>query len=262
MRVLFIGDIVGKPGRRMVEGHLPRLQQEYAVDFTIANGENCAGGSGMNRASFRDLHAMGVDAFTMGNHTWGNKELPQFISEERRIVRPGNLSGKDLPGTYFQFYSVGGAELLLVNMIGRVYMQPAECPFCAMDTLLAAEGARTPFILLDFHAEATSEKMAMGWYLDGRVSAVLGTHTHIQTNDARVLPRGSGYVTDAGMTGPRDSVLGVDKDIIIEKFLYQMPRHFEPANGDLQFNGILLDLADNGHCRRIELINFWEPNLM
>jgi calcineurin-like phosphoesterase len=138
-------------------------------------------------------------------------------------------------------------------------MQPAECPFAALDGLLREAQSRTPFIFVDFHAEATSEKMALGWYADGRVSALAGTHTHIQTNDARVLPRGAGYVTDAGMTGPRDSVLGVEKDIIIEKFTRHMPRRFEPAGGDLQFNGVFFDLTEDGRCQALELINFWEP---
>jgi len=258
MRILFIGDIIAKPGRRMVERHLPRLQQEYAVDFTIANGENAAGGLGLNRAAFRELHELGVDAFTLGNHTWGNKELAQFIDKEKRILRPGNLSAKPLPGAWYQYYQVGKAELLVANLIGRIYMKPAECPFAALDNLLQEARDRTLFIFLDFHAEATSEKMAMGWYADGRISALAGTHTHIQTNDARILPRGTGYVTDAGMTGPRDSVLGVDKDIIIDKFTRQIPKHFEPAKGDLQFNGVLFDLADTGRCQGLELINFWE----
>ena len=258
MRILFIGDIVGKPGRRMVERHLARLQQEYNIDFTVANGENAAGGCGLNRASFRELHDLGVDAFTLGNHTWGNKELEQFIEGEKCIVRPGNLSAKPLPGVWFQYYRVGEDELLVANFIGRIFMAPAECPFAALDSLLQKAGKRTPFIFVDFHAEATSEKMALGWYADGRISALAGTHTHIQTNDARVLSQGTGYVTDAGMTGPRDSVLGVEKDIIIDKFLGRRSRHFEPAQGDLQFNGVLFDLAADGRCRTVELINFWE----
>jgi metallophosphoesterase (TIGR00282 family) len=245
----------------MVERHLSRLQQEYAVDFTIANGENAAGGFGLNRAAFRTLHELGVDAFTLGNHTWANKELEQFIDGEKCIVRPGNLCAKPLPGAWYQYYKVGEAELLVANLIGRVFMQPAECPFAALDNLLQEACNRTPFILLDFHAEATSEKMALGWYADGRISAMVGTHTHIQTNDARVLPRGAGYVTDAGMTGPRDSVLGVEKEIIIEKFISYHSRRFEPAEGDLQFNGVLFDLADNGRCRAVELINFWEAGI-
>ena len=258
MRILFIGDIVGRPGRLMVERHLSRLQEKYAVDFTIANGENAAGGFGLNRSSFRGLHELGIDAFTLGNHTWGNKELEQFIDGEKRIVRPGNLSAKPLPGAWYQYYRVGEAELLVANLIGRIYMQPAECPFAALDELLQVAGQRTPFIFLDFHAEATSEKMALGWYGDGRISALVGTHTHIQTNDARILPKGTGYVTDAGMTGPRDSVLGVEKDIIIDKLIGRRSRRFEPAEGDIQLNGVLFDLADNGRCTALELINFWE----
>ena len=261
MRILFIGDIIGKPGRRMVEHHLPRLQQEYSVDFTIANGENAAGGFGLNRTSFRDLHQLGVDAFTLGNHTWANKELLQFIDGETHIVRPGNLSAKPLPGVGYQYYTVGSSELLVANLIGRIFMEPAECPFAALDNLWQEAHSRTPFIFLDFHAEATSEKMALAWYADGRISAMVGTHTHIQTNDARVLPRGAGYITDAGMTGPRDSVLGVEKDIIIDKFIGRRSRRFEPATGDLQFNGVLFELAADGRCHTVEPINFWEQAL-
>ncbi|MCL1974955.1 MAG: TIGR00282 family metallophosphoesterase [Firmicutes bacterium] len=261
MRILFIGDIVGKPGRKMIERHLPRLQMEYEIDFTVANGENAAGGFGMNRATFRSLHEMGIDSFTMGNHTWGNRELEQFIDTEKRIIRPGNLSAKPLPGAWYQFYRVKEQELLVVNLIGRIFMQSAECPFTALDNLLQGEGKRTPCIFLDFHAEATSEKMALGWYADGRISALAGTHTHIQTNDARILPQGSGYITDTGMTGPRDSVLGVDKDIIIDKLISQRPRRFEPAEGDVQFNGVIFDIAENGRCRSVQTLNFWESEV-
>lgn len=263
MKVLFIGDIVGSPGRHITERRLPELLERYGVDFVIANGENSAGGAGINRKVFEELKNIGVDCFTMGNHTWDNKELLQFIDQERRIVRPANYS-PGLPGQGCQVFSLpNGEKLAVCNLIGRIYLPPAECPFAAINAILAKlkQDATVRYIIVDFHAEATSEKMAMGWYLDGRVSAVIGTHTHIQTNDARILPRGTAYLTDAGMTGPRDSVLGVDKDIIIEKMLTNMPLRFETARGDLQFNGLVLDLAPDGKARAMELVNFYDPAL-
>ena len=261
MRILFIGDIVGSSGRQLIQHCLPQLLAEKRIDFTVANGENSSGGFGINRKCLEELHAAGIDAFTMGNHVWRNKDLLSFIDHDQRIIRPGNLSAKPLPGTYFRYYQVGDAELMLVNMIGRTFMDAAECPFTAMDKLLEQEKGRTPFILLDFHAEATSEKNALGNYLDGRVSACVGTHTHIQTNDARILPRGTGYLTDAGMTGPRDSVLGVEPEIIIRKFIFGFPERFELARGDRQFNGVIFELDAMGKCQNIELVNFWQGAL-
>jgi len=261
MKVLFIGDIVGSPGRHIVEKHLPVLISEKEIDFVIANGENSAGGAGINRKVFDELANIGVDCFTMGNHTWDNKDLLNFIEREKRIVRPANYSG-DLPGKGVQLYSLpDGQKIAVCNLIGRIYLPPADCPFTAINHILADLENVTDNIIVDIHAEATSEKMALGWYLDGRVSAVIGTHTHIQTNDLRILPRGTAYLTDAGMTGPRDSVLGVDKDIIIEKMLTNMPIRFEPARGDLQFNGVIISLNEKGKAVDTELVNFWEPAL-
>ncbi len=262
MRVLFIGDIVGSPGRHIVEKSLPDILNKYKIDFTIANGENSAGGAGMNKSSFQELAALGVDAFTMGNHTWDNRDLLNFIQNESRIIRPANYS-LGLPGQGWQIFNLKGKKLAVCNIIGRVYMPPAECPFNKMNEILEIikEDEKADYIIVDFHAEATSEKMAMGWYLDGRVSAVLGTHTHIQTNDARILPKGTAYITDVGMTGPRDSVLGVDKDIILKKMLTQMPVRFEIARGDLQFNAVILTLEENGRAKDIEIINFFRPSL-
>ena len=258
MRLLFIGDIIGAPGRHMVLEHLPRLLEEKKIDFTVANGENMANGFGINRNSFEEMHAAGVDAFTMGNHTWDNKDIFNMIDKETTLIRPANYA-PNLPGVGDRSYTVKGKRLRVINLIGRVFLPPQDCPFRTLDRLLKEDTADWTF--LDFHAEATSEKVAMGWYADGRISGMAGTHTHIQTADCRVLPRGTGYITDAGMTGPRDSVLGVDKEIILERFLTGLSPRFEVANGDLQFNGAVYDFAESGTCTAVEALNFWQPSL-
>ncbi|NLF80385.1 MAG: TIGR00282 family metallophosphoesterase [Clostridia bacterium] len=262
MRILFIGDIVGRPGRKMVFENLPRLIEEKAIDFTIANGENTSGGFGLTQRNFSELVDCGVDAFTMGNHIWDNKDIYNYIDEEIRLVRPANYPASD-PGRCFQEFTVQGERLIITNIVGSIYMTPAyDNPFQAIDALLKQLPCRDEAaIFVDFHAEATSEKMAMGWFLDGRVSALVGTHTHIQTNDARILPRGTGYLTDAGMTGPRDSVLGVDKDIIVNRFLTGFSSRFEPARGDIQMNGVIFDIGSDHRVGAMELLNFWQPSL-
>ncbi|MGI6361948.1 MAG: TIGR00282 family metallophosphoesterase [Bacillota bacterium] len=262
MKILFIGDVVASPGRHIVKQKLPYLLNEYEIDFTIINGENLTGGAGINKKSLHELADMGVDCFTMGNHMWDNADIFTFIEQERRLVRPANFK-QSLPGEVYRIYTLpAGEKLAVTNVVGQVYMPPADCPFAAMKRVLQEVREITPFIVVDIHAEATSEKMALGWYLDGQVSAVLGTHTHVQTNDARILPRGTAYLTDVGMTGPRDSVLGVDKDIIIEKMTTQLPQRFKPAcRGDLQFNGVIIELGTDGKAQDIQLINFYEPSL-
>ncbi|MBR2783905.1 MAG: TIGR00282 family metallophosphoesterase [Firmicutes bacterium] len=258
MRLLFIGDVIGAAGRRMVLEHLPRLIEEKGVDFTVANGENAANGFGINRRVFDELHACGVDCLTMGNHTFDNKDIYNFIDREPALLRPANYP-PGVPGMGCRVYPVLGRRLRVINLIGRVFMREADCPFRTLDALLKEEPA--DWTLVDMHAEATSEKVALGWYCDGRVSAVVGTHTHVPTADARLLRRGTGYVTDAGMTGPRDSVLGVDKDIILERFLTGFSPRFETASGDLQFNSVLFDLAEDGTCAGVERLDFWQPAL-
>lgn len=260
MRILFIGDIVGAQGRRMVLEHLPRLLDEYAIDFTIANGENCSGGFGLNQKNFRELVDCGIDAFTMGNHMWDNRDIYNFIDHEERLVRPANFP-PSLPGRGWQQYQVAGQKLIVANVVGRVFMTAFDCPFRTMDAILQENTVEDVAIFVDIHAEATSEKMALGWYLDGRVAAVVGTHTHIQTNDARILPRGTGYLTDAGMTGPRDSILGVEREIIIGRFLTGVSPRFEVASGDLQFNGVIFDIGPDHKTQKMELLNFWQPAL-
>ena len=260
MRILFIGDIVGAQGRRMVLEHLPRLLDEYAIDFTIATGANCSGGFGLNQKNFRELLDCGIDAFTMGNHMWDNRDIYNFIDHEERLVRPANFP-PSLPGRGWQQYQVAGQKLIVANVVGRVFMTAFDCPFRTMDAILQENAVEDVAIFVDIHAEATSEKMALGWYLDGRVAAVVGTHTHIQTNDARILPRGTGYLTDAGMTGPRDSILGVEREIIIGRFLTGVSPRFEVASGDLQFNGVIFDIGPDHKTQKMELLNFWQPAL-
>lgn len=259
MRILFIGDIVGAPGRHMVLEHLPRLLEEEQIDFTVANGENVTNGFGLSRRHFEELADCGVDCFTLGNHTWDNKEIFNFIDGEPRLVRPANLP-EQLPGRGWRRFTVAGTEIFVINLLGRVFMNPCDCPFAALDRILKEIGP-SQVVLVDMHAEATSEKMAIGWYADGRASALIGTHTHIQTNDARLLSRGLAYITDAGMTGPRDSVLGVDKEIIVNRFLLGYSEHFRPAAGDLQLNGVIIDVGGDGKATAIRSLNFWQPSL-
>lgn len=260
MRILFIGDIVGTPGRTMVLEQLPQLIDEQGIDFTIANGENCSGGFGLNHRHFKELVDCGVDAFTMGNHIWDNKDIYNYIDKEKRLVRPANFPA-GLPGCGWQEFELSGKKLIIVNLVGRVFMPAYDCPFQIMDSLLKDWSRESAAIFVDFHAEATSEKMAMGWYLDGRVSAMVGTHTHIQTNDPRILTRGTGYLTDAGMTGPRDSILGVEKEIIIGRFLRGVSPRFETAGGDVQFNGVVFEMDEVNKTKKVELVNFWKPAL-
>ncbi|MCL6479448.1 MAG: TIGR00282 family metallophosphoesterase [Peptococcaceae bacterium] len=259
MRLLMIGDIVGKPGRRAVKQNLPGLVSQLAVDMVIANGENAAGGNGITRDSAQELFASGVDVITMGNHVWNKKEIYAYINQEARIVRPANYP-PGAPGRGFGvFRAKNGVELGVINILGRIFMQELDCPFRKADELINQLKEKVNIIFVDFHAEASSEKMAMGWYLDGRAAAVCGTHTHVQTADERILPEGTAYISDVGMTGPRDSVIGVQKELVIEKFITQMPRRFEVAEGLYQFNAVLIDIDEAlGRAVGIERIQNFE----
>lgn len=259
MRVLMIGDIVGRPGRRAVKDNLSGLVREFGVDLTVVNGENSAGGNGITREVGRELFAQGVDVITMGNHVWSQKEIFTYINQENRIIRPANYP-PGAPGLGLNvFVARNGTEVAVINISGRIFMPEMDCPFRKADELLAGLNGRVQVVLLDFHAEATSEKVAMGWYLDGRVSAVCGTHTHVQTSDERILPGGTAYITDVGMTGPRDSVIGVKKELVIEKFITQLPRRFEVANGPYQLNAVLIDIEDGtGRALSIQRIQNYE----
>ena len=242
MRVLFIGDIVGSPGRRIVLERLADVAANEGVDLVIANGENAASGFGITPRLVEELLGAGIEVLTGGNHIWDRKEILDFASHEPRLLRPANFpSGNPGRGVYCGT-SRNGVPYGVLNLQGRVFMAANDCPFRAADRELAALPSSVKVILVDIHAEATSEKQAMGWYLDGRVSAVIGTHTHVATADARVLPQGTAFITDAGMTGPRDSVIGMDKKAILQRFLDGLPARFEVAEDDIQMNTVLLDL--------------------
>jgi hypothetical protein len=257
MKILFLGDVVGKPGRRIIKDVLPRLVRSLEPDMVIANGENAAAGNGLTAETARELYSSGVAVITMGNHTWDKKEIFDFIDTDPNLVRPANYP-PGTPGKGWTLYETnpGKPSVAVINLMGRVFLHPIECPFRMAEALVEEARKETPIIIVDFHAEATSEKIAMGWHLDGRVSAVVGTHTHVQTSDERILPRGTAYITDVGMTGPRDSILGIKPDIIVRKFLTQMPARFEVAEGEAQINGVLITVDDGtGLATEISKIN-------
>lgn len=242
MKIIFIGDIVGSPGREIVKNNIFKLMEEYAPDLIIANGENAAGGKGLNGKVADDLFDSNIDIITMGNHVWDKKELFPILDKDLRIIRPANYPDTS-PGKGFTKVTIGNKVVLIINLSGVVYLENLNCPFKTIDEIL--EKNFYDFCIVDFHAEATSEKLAMGWYLDGRVDAVIGTHTHVQTADHRVLNRGTLYITDVGMTGPYDGILGVEKETVIQKFITKMPARFEVAkNGPIQLNAVYMDLHD------------------
>ena len=250
MLILVIGDIIGRPGRQAVHSFLPDLRQQYELDMVIANAENTAGGFGLTSDTARELLGAGIDVLTSGNHIWAQKEIIPYLDGEMPIVRPLNYP----PGVPGRGYLIIG-QTMVVNLIGRTFMGDLDCPFRAMDKLLAELEPKPPVIIVDFHAEATSEKVAMGRYLDGRVSAVLGTHTHVGTIDAQLLPQGTAYVTDIGMTGPMDSIIGDDAEAVIQRFLTGMPHRLTVGKGKLTFNAILLGVdEDSGRAINIERI--------
>lgn len=256
MKILFIGDIVGKPGRRAVAELVPSLIAEKKIDFVIANCENAAAGFGVTREIVEELYASRIDVLTSGNHIWNKKEALEFIGEYKNLLRPANYSPKT-PGSGAVVFSTSRGESVgVLNLAGRIFMQPSNCPFETAKNIIADLQTKTKIIIVDFHAEATSEKKALGWYLDGEVSAVLGTHTHVQTADDEILPLGTAYISDAGMTGPFDSVIGVKKETIIERFLTNVPNKFDVAKGDVRLQGVLLDInAQNSRANSIERIS-------
>jgi len=255
MKILFIGDIVGSPGREAIKKLLPGLQKEQALEFVIANAENSAGGSGITRRVADELFGAGVDVLTSGDHIWKKREIFDFIEEERRILRPVNFP-EGAPGYGYSVFTLkNGLKAGVINTNGRVFMEALECPF--RRTREAAEdlSREAKVIIVDIHAEATSEKVALGWYLDGKVSAVIGTHTHVQTADERILPRGTAYLTDAGMAGPIDSVIGRKIEDVLARFLSCIPQRFEVAEENVQLQGALLDIDEKtGKARSIERI--------
>ena len=250
MLILAIGDIIGRPGRQAVREFLPGLRQQYGLDMVIANAENVAGGFGLTSSTASELFDAGVNVLTSGNHIWAQKEITPYLEGDMPILRPLNYP-PDVPGRGYLITR----QTMVVNLIGRTFMGNLDCPFRAMDKLLSELDRKPPVIIVDFHAEATSEKVAMGRYLDGRVSAVLGTHTHVGTIDTQLLPRGTAYVTDIGMTGPADSIIGDDVDAVIQRFLTGMPHRLSVGKGKPVFTAILIEVdKDSGRATSIERI--------
>ncbi len=248
MNILFIGDIMGRSGRDAVFEMLPDIKDEYSIDYTIANGENASGGLGMNSRGYEELRRAGIDFFTMGNHTFSKKDVIRLFADGENIVRPANLEGEN-PGDGMAIVNIGnGVKLAIINLIGRIYINDNNAsPFFEAEKLIEKAKEKTNNIIIDFHAEATSEKEALGYYLDGKVSAILGTHTHIQTADERILPNGTAYITDVGRTGVRDSVLGLDKDVSIARFILPPDKKkppFNVATGRSQISAVVIKINE------------------
>ncbi len=254
-RILFVGDIMGSPGRRAVSKLLEGLRDSLGCDFVIVNGENAAGGLGITRPTAGALFNAGADVITMGNHTFAKRDVAPYFDEEPRIVRPANYP-PGVPGRGWGLYETrAGQKIAVVSLAGRTYMEALDCPFRTGDAVLAEIGESAKMVFVDMHAEATSEKVALGWHLDGRVSAVIGTHTHVQTSDERVLPNGTAYLTDAGMTGVRNSVLGLDCVAVIDRFVRQVPGKFTLAEGPARLQGAVVEVdPETGHAVSIERV--------
>jgi len=254
LRVLFIGDIIGRPGRDLVGELLPSLKAELGIDICLANGENAAGGFGITPAVCSELLGLGIDLLTSGNHIWDKKEVEGYIQMEPRLLRPANYP-PGVPGGGTFILEKKEHRLGVINLSGRTFMGELDCPFRVAEEAVSRLRQQTRTILVDFHAEATSEKRAFGWFMAGKVSAVIGTHTHVQTADEQILPGGTAYITDVGMTGARESVIGIVKEDAIARFLTQMPRKYGVAKGSPQFNGVVIDIDPNGQAIGIVRIN-------
>ncbi len=257
MRILFIGDIFGQPGRRMVKETLPSLISEYSPDLVLANGENAAAGFGITPPLVEELLDLGIAVLTSGNHIWDKKEILPYLAEhaDGRLLRPANYPANAPGHGLYIGKTSSGTGYAVLNLQGRVFMPSIDCPFRTADALLERVPAEVKIRIVDMHAEATSEKLAMGWYLDGRVTAVLGTHTHVPTADETVLTGGTAYLTDLGMTGPYDSVIGVEKQAVIQKFLNQLPTRFDVAKGDVRLSAALVEAdPETGHASSIQRI--------
>jgi metallophosphoesterase (TIGR00282 family) len=242
MKILFIGDIIGKAGRQAIQGVLEKVIADHKIDFTIANGENAAGGMGITPTIAMEFLDQGVEVLTSGNHIWAKKEIVPFLDEEPRILRPANYPPK-VPGRGSGiFHSSNGQKVGVLNLEGRVFMKHLDCPFRVGEKEVELLRKETHIILVDFHAEATSEKMAMGWFLNGKVSAILGTHTHVQTSDEKILDGGTAYITDVGMTGPLASVIGIRKQIALERLLTQIPWKFDVATEEIELQGVVIEV--------------------
>lgn len=256
MNILCIGDIVGKPGRHAVQGLLPDLKRQYDIDFTIVNAENAAGGAGLSTRLARQFLQMGCDVLTLGDHVWDQKELEDYLKETDSVIRPANFPA-GAPGEGWCIKkTITGQKIGVINLLGRVFMRySVECPFKELEKIVDYVKQYTPIIVLDFHAEATSEKVALGHFIDGKISALVGTHTHIQTADEKILPQGTAYITDLGMTGPYDSVIGQEKENIIKRFLTSRPVKFHVAQNNVILHGVVIEVDEkSGKARRITRI--------
>jgi 2',3'-cyclic-nucleotide 2'-phosphodiesterase len=254
MKILFISDIVGQPGREIIQNNMPRLLTEEKPDFIIANAENSAGGKGLNGPIADELFTLGINVLTMGNHTFDRKEIESVITDEH-VLRPLNYP-PNVPGQGYGIYQTRAKEnIAVISLMGRVYMPGTDCPFRCLNDVLEKIYLTTRNIFVDFHAEVTSEKLAMGVYLDGKVSAVIGTHTHVQTADAKILQNGTAYITDAGMSGPDEGIIGMDKEIVLKKFLTGIPQHFAVAKGRSVMQGVIVDI-DSKSGKALSIKNF------
>lgn len=263
MTVLFLGDIVGRPGRDLVRRHVRALAARHQADVVIANGENAAGGVGITRDNMLEILAAGVDVITTGNHVWDKRETIEFINHEPRLLRPANYpDGTPGAGSYVAVAN-NGVRVGVINLMGRVFMHAIDDPFRVADREIArVRGDGAQVIVVDMHAETTSEKLALSYYLDGQVAAVIGTHTHVQTADERILPGGTACLTDAGMTGPHDGVIGMDKDAVIARFVTALPSRFETASGDPRLNGVIVRVnPSNGCATQITRLSLSEEQL-
>lgn len=261
MDILFIGDVVGSPGREMIKTYLPKLKAKYRPMVTIINGENAAGGKGITEEIAKGFFEQGAQGITLGNHTWDKKDINSYLDQNSNIVRPANFP-EGAPGSGYTIIKVNQYKVGIINLQGRTFLPPLDCPFKKADQLIERIHNETPIIFVDFHAEATSEKEAMGWYLDGRVTAVVGTHTHVQTADERILPKKTAYMTDVGMTGPRDGILGMEKEAVLYRFLTAMPARFEVTKeGSSQLNAVLISIdPQTGQAKKIKRIRIDENN--
>jgi len=256
MKILFIGDIVGKPGRRAVRELLPGIVKDHDVDFIIANCENAASGFGVTKDIVEELFRYNIDVLTSGNHIWDKKEVVEFLEDYENLLRPANYPDPNPGWGAVVMPSVSGENIGVINLEGRIFMRPLDCPFKKAKEETEKLKNRAKIVFVDMHAEATSEKKALGWFLDGQVTAVVGTHTHVQTADEEVLPNGTAYITDAGMTGPFDSVIGIKTDTILERFLTQIPNRFDVAKKDIRLQGVVIDADEKtGKSRGIQRIS-------
>lgn len=257
-RVLFLGDIVGRPGRQAVKKNLPGLKKEIDADCILANAENASGGIGLTPENAKELHNCGIDVLTSGNHIWKHKQIYSLLDKVEWLLRPANYP-PEVPGDGYNVYNIADTNLAVINLQGRVFMESIDCPFKRVDSILEELEGRGYTIIVDFHAEATSEKKAMLYYLNGRVSSVLGTHTHVQTSDVQITPQGTGYITDLGMSGPSDSILGMDPQAIVQRFLNHLPQKFILADGDVVLQGCLLDI--DPYTGKMLDMSLWEQKI-